>query len=564
MYVPSSQAEADSGKLVTYAPPCGGNVAAGCGRGGAAVALGGDSSITTKERIAQHGPMRQSFAAPSRRPWRAEAAAEDASKADDTVTASKIVALVGRPNVGKSALFNRFLGRRLAIVEETPGVTRDRLYAPVEWAGRRFTVVDTGGIEARDAEEIMAQTRAQAELAIREADVVVFVVDAQGGVMPGDTDVAALLRPRLEKVILVANKVESPNTAASIYEFCSLGFGVPMPVSAIHGLQSGDLLDAIVEKLGPEEPDDAEADESRVGLAIVGQPNVGKSSLVNALLGKERAIVSATPGTTRDATDTEMEEDGRRFVIIDTAGIRKTVKTGPAIDYYSSLRAVAAIGRCDVALLLIDATAGATSQDRRIAGLAIEEGKGLAILVNKWDLIDTQRFERAQVEEALHAEFAFAPYAPILFGSALTKKGVHKVLAEVSAIAAERRKRVPTTKLNQIVRDAFRTHPPPSFRGKTMKCYYAVQAGVAPPEIVFFVNDPRLLHFSYERFLENTLRQAFGFRGTPISLEFRPRVQQDRTHADELIVAQPEKERSSLLDPEKERSSLLDRRGREQ
>jgi GTPase len=456
---------------------------------------------------------------------------------DDTVTSPKIVALVGRPNVGKSALFNRFLGRRLAIVEESPGVTRDRLYAPVEWAGRHFTVVDTGGIETGDAADLMAQTRAQAELAIREADVVVFVVDAQEGVMPGDTDVAALLRPDRDKVLLVANKVESPKTDASIYEFCSLGFGVPMPVSAIHGLQSGDLLDAIVEKLGPDSSPEELEDESVIRLAIVGQPNVGKSSLVNALVGKERAVVSATPGTTRDATDTAIETDGRRFIIIDTAGIRKTVKTGPALDYYSSLRAVAAIGRCDVALLLLDATAGATSQDRRIAGLAIDEGKALAILVNKWDLVDTTSFERGDVEDALRAEFAFASYAPILFGSALTKKGVHKILGAVAAVAAERRKRVPTAKLNQIVRDAFRTHPPPSFRGKTMKCYYATQAGVAPPELVFFVNDPRLLHFSYERFLENTLRAAFDFQGTPIRLVFKPRVQQDRTEARELIAA---------------------------
>jgi GTP-binding protein len=456
---------------------------------------------------------------------------------DVTVTAPKIVALVGRPNVGKSALFNRLLGQRLAIVEETPGVTRDRLYRPVEWAGRHFTVVDTGGIETGETVDLMAQTRAQAELAIREADVVVFVVDAQDGVTAGDIDVAALLRPDRDKVLLVANKVESPNTEGAIYEFCSLGFGVPMPVSAIHGLQSGDVLDAIVDKLGPEPPPELIEDESTVRLAIVGQPNVGKSSLVNALLGHERAVVSPIPGTTRDATDTALEADGHKFVVIDTAGIRKTVKTGPAIDYYSSLRAVAAIGRCDVALLLIDATAGATSQDRRIAGLAVEEGKALAILVNKWDLVDTQQFEREQVEEALRAEFAFAPWVPILFGSALTKKGVHKILGAVAAIAGERRKRVPTSKLNQIVRDAFRTHPPPSFRGKVMKCYYVTQTGVAPPEIVFFVNDPRLLHFSYERFLENTLRGAFGFQGTPMRLVFKPRVQQDRTGAEELITA---------------------------
>ncbi len=453
------------------------------------------------------------------------------------MTVPQIVALVGRPNVGKSALFNRFLGRRLAIVEETPGVTRDRLYAPVEWAGRRFTVVDTGGIEVGDGVDLMAQTRAQAELAIEEADVVVFVVDARDGVTAGDVDVAALLRPRAAKVVLVANKVESPNTAASIYEFCSLGFGVPMPVSAIHGLQSGDLLDAIVEKLGPQPDASVDADDAIVRLAIVGQPNVGKSSLVNALVGTQRAVVSSEPGTTRDATDTDIDSDGRRFTIIDTAGIRKTAKTGPTLDYYSSLRAIAAIGRADVGLLLVDATTGATSQDRRIAGLAIDEGKGLAILVNKWDLVDAAAFDRADVEEALRREFPFAPYAPVLFGSALTKKGIHKVLSAVAAIADERRKHVQTAKLNQVVRDAFRTHPPASFRGKVMKLYYVTQSGAAPPEFVFFVNDPRLLHFSYERYLENTLRAEFGFSGTPIRLTFRPRVQQDRTESDDLIVA---------------------------
>ena len=448
---------------------------------------------------------------------------------------SQIVALVGRPNVGKSALFNRLLGRRLAIVEETPGVTRDRLYALVEWAGRRFTIVDTGGIDTADIDEMMLQTRAQAEIAIREADVVVFVVDAAAGVVAGDEEVAALLRPEAGKVLLVANKVESPNTAGAIYEFCSLGFGVPLPVSAIHGLQSGDLLDAIVERLGPQP--EAPAADSRIALAIVGQPNVGKSSLVNAMVGTSRAVVSSEPGTTRDATDTDLEADGKRFVVIDTAGIRKTVKTGPALDYYSSLRAVAAIARCDIALLIIDATAGATSQDRRIAGLAIEEGKSLILLVNKWDLVDAQRFPREDVAEALRSEFVFAPYAPILFASALTKRGVSKIFGAVSGAYDERTKRVPTSKLNQVVRDAFRMRPPPSYRGNAMKCYYATQTAVAPPEFVLFVNDPRLIHFSYERYLEHALRDAFGFSATPLRLVFRPRVQQDRTDADALIAA---------------------------
>jgi GTP-binding protein len=303
----------------------------------------------------------------------------------------------------------------------------------------------------------------------------------------------------------------------------------------VHGLQSGDLLDAIVAKLPPEKTGDDE-DEGVVRLAIIGQPNVGKSSLVNALVGKERAIVSETPGTTRDATDTAVERDGRQFVIIDTAGIRRNVKHGPALDYYSSLRSVAAIGRCDVALLMIEAQIGATAQDRRIAGLAIEEGKALAIMVNKWDLVDAAAFDRAEVEEALRTEFSFAPYAALLFGSALTKKGVHKIWETVASCADERRKRVPTSRLNHVIRDAFRTHPPALFKGSAMKCYYVTQAGTAPPEFVFFVNDPRLLHFSYQRYLENTIREAFGFAGTPIRLTFRPRVQQDATTHEEMIL----------------------------
>lgn len=453
------------------------------------------------------------------------------------VSSVSIVALVGRPNVGKSSLFNRLVGKRQAIVDAQPGVTRDRLYAPVEWTGRMFTVVDTGGIETAARADIPAQTRAQAEQAIAEADVVVFVVDAQTGVMPGDTDVANLLRPKREKVLLVANKVESPATAAAIYEFCSLGFDLPLAVSSIHGLQSGDLLDAIVAKLPPPEHDEAPEDDATVRLAIVGQPNVGKSSLVNALLGKQRAIVSAQPGTTRDATDTAHQSGGRRYIIIDTAGIRKTVKTGPALDYFSSLRAVAAIGRCDVALLLVDATTGITSQDRRIAGLAIEEGKAFVILVNKWDLVDTAAIDRKETEAALRAAVPFAPYAPILYGSALTKRGIHKIWAAVSAAADERRKRIPTAKLNQVVRDVFRIHPPPSFRGRVLKSYYVTQTASAPPTFAFFVNDPKLVHFSYERHLENALREAFGFTGTPIRLEFRARVKQDTKTADDIIVA---------------------------
>lgn len=455
-----------------------------------------------------------------------------------------IVAIVGRPNVGKSALFNRLVGKRVAIVEETSGVTRDRLYGVVDWGGREFTLVDTGGIETGKVDDLTLQTRAQAQLAMDEADLIVFLVDAKAGVTPGDTDVAELLRRRADKVLLVANKVESPNTAATIYEFCSLGFGVPLAVSSIHGLQSGDLLDAIVQRLPAPAPAPDSAEQAAVHLAIVGQPNVGKSSLVNALLGQERAVVSAEPGTTRDPTDTEISVKGKPFVIIDTAGIRRHAKRGPAVEQYSSLRAVAAIGRADVGLLLIDATAGATAQDQRIAGLATEQGKGLIIMVNKIDLVNPESFEREQATDILRKEFAFAPYAPIIFGSALTRKGVHKIWSVVDAVAAQRRKRVPTAKLNQVVRDAFRTRPPAPFRGRVLKCYYATQSDVAPPTFVFFVNDPRLLHFSYQRYLENNIRDVFGFAGTPLRLIFRPRVQQDSTDAEQLIATAAREEKA--------------------
>ena len=450
-----------------------------------------------------------------------------------------IVAIVGRPNVGKSALFNRLVGERVAIVEPTPGVTRDRLYGVVEWNGRQFTLVDTGGIETGRVDDIAAQTRGQAQMAIDEADLIVFVVDAKTGVMPGDTDVANLLRRHRDRVLLVANKVESPKTSASIYEFCSLGFDVPLAVSSIHGLQSGDLLDAIVDRLpAPTLPVDS--DDEAIRIAIVGQPNVGKSLLANALLGRPRAVVADSPGTTRDATDTAIEADGRHFVIIDTAGIRKHERRGPALDHFSVLRAVAAIGRCDVAIVVIDVMSGATAQDRRIAGLAIEEGKGLILLINKVDLVEGSAFDREQASEILRKEFAFAPYASILYASALTKKGVSKIWGAAAAVADERHKRVPTAKLNVVVRDAFRARPPAPFRGHALKIYYATQSSVAPPTFVFFVNDARLLHFSYERYLENALRDTFGFLGTPVRLVFRPRVQQDSTKTDDLIASASE------------------------
>ena len=453
------------------------------------------------------------------------------------MTDMPIVAIVGRPNVGKSALFNRLVGKRVAIVEETAGVTRDRLYGVVHWNGRQFTLVDTGGIETGTADDVTVQTRQQAELAVQEADVILFVVDAKTGPMAQDSDVAGLLRRSAAKVLLVANKVESPATAATIYEFCDLGFGVPLAVSSIHGLQSGDLLDAIVARLPAEPAPAAAQDENAIHLAIVGQPNVGKSSLANLLLGQTRAVVGAEPGTTRDATDTAIDVGGERFVIIDTAGMRRHARRGSAIEQYSSLRSAAAVARADVALVVIDAMVGVTAQDQRIAGLAVEEGKGLIIFVNKIDLVNKESFDREQAKDLLRSEFSFASYAEILFGSALTRKGVQRIWASVKAVGAERRKRIPTAKLNQTMRDAFRMRPPAAFRGRILKLFYATQSDVAPPTFVLFVNDPRLIHFSYQRYLENTLREAFGFHGTPVRFVFRRRVQQDTTDAEQLIAA---------------------------
>jgi GTP-binding protein len=448
-----------------------------------------------------------------------------------------VVAIVGRPNVGKSALFNRLAGERVAIVEPTPGVTRDRLYGVVEWAGRSFTLVDTGGLVEGRADEIAEQTRLQTLAAIQEADLILFVVDAKEGLVTTDDDVARLLRPHRNRVLLVANKVESPRTAAAVYEFCSLGFGEPMAVSAVHGLHSGDLLDAVLERLGPASSAAIPPESDAIRVAIVGQPNVGKSSLVNALVGRERAVVAHEPGTTRDATDTAVTVDGRSFVVVDTAGIRKHRRQGPAIEQYSVLRALAALGRCDVAVVVLDAMRGATAQDLRIAGLAVEQGKGLVLLVNKMDLVDRTLFDRARAREILHGQLTFAPFARVLFASAKTKRGLSALWETVAEVEAQRRRRVPTARLNVVVRDAVRARPPAPVRGRLLKVFYATQTGVAPPSFLIFVNDGRLVHFSYHRYLEAALRDAFGFAGTPLRLTFAPRTQQDSTEATDLITA---------------------------
>jgi GTP-binding protein len=435
------------------------------------------------------------------------------------------VAVVGRPNVGKSALFNRLLGQRLAIVEDTPGVTRDRLYALAEWRNRTFMLVDTGGIDTdlNPADAIAQGTRAQAESAARDADVIVLIVDAQDGLVAADEDVADILRRTRKPVILAANKVESPKAAASVHaEFSGLGFGEPYGVSALHGEGTGDLLDAIVEQLPPEDATTDEAPE--LALALIGQPNVGKSSLLNALLNEERAIVSDVPGTTRDAIDTLLQWSGRTFRLIDTAGVYKKANQHGPIEYYSSLRSLKAISRSDMVILLIDALKGPTNQDRRLAGIALEERKALIIVGNKYDLVrELGEYSQPELAAEIHAQMPFASFAPVTFLSALTKRRLQSLMPLVDKVAQNLDRRVPTAKLNTIVRDAVLAHPPPIQSGKPLKILYASQPQTHPPLFVFHVNDPELVPASYRRFIENTLRSEFDFEGVPLTLEFRSR-----------------------------------------
>jgi GTP-binding protein len=444
------------------------------------------------------------------------------------------VAIVGRPNVGKSALFNRLIGQRLAIVEDTPGVTRDRLYALCEWRGRTFSIVDTAGIDP-DADkatdvEIPVATRRQAEAAAQEADVVIFVCNAQDGRNPLDEEVAGILRRTRRPIVLVANKAESPSAAASILgEFSPLGFGEPVAVSAIHGEGTGDLLDRVFELLPPQSPD-ATA-EGELALAIVGRPNVGKSSLLNALIGEERAVVSEVPGTTRDAVDTLFTWHGKKIRLIDTAGVRRKPQAHGAIEYYAGLRALGAIARCDVAILVFDSMVGVTAQDRRLAGIVIEERKGLIIVGNKWDLAREQSGEYSQGELAnvIHELIPFATFAPITFLSAKTQRRLGSLMPIVARVADNLDRRIPTPQLNNVVRDAVLAHPAPAMHGRLFKVYYATQPATHPPIFVFHCNDPDLLQTSYKRFLENILRQNFEFEGVPLTLEFRARRELERT-----------------------------------
>ncbi len=430
-----------------------------------------------------------------------------------------VVAIVGRPNVGKSTLFNRITGETIAIVEDTPGITRDRLYQEAEWSGREFILVDTGGLDFTEQGEIMTNIRRQAEIALQEADVIVFTVDARTGITSTDQDVAALLRKNSKNIVLAANKVENFDGRQDYFQFYKLGLGEPIPVSAAEGLNTGELLDRIVDLLPTGEK---EENPDFMRIAVIGRPNVGKSSLVNALIGQERVIVSNIPGTTRDAIDTFVEKDGQVYNLIDTAGMRRKSKIElNTTERYSIIRSLRAIDRCQVALLLLEATEGVTEQDKKIAGYAHERGKALVIVVNKWDLIQKDDRTSVRFTEDLREELPFLSYAPILFISALTRQRVGKVLDYADSVFKSYQLKVSTPGLNNLIKEAVLRNPPPSYKSRKLKIYYVTQTAAAPPRFIFQVNDNKLIHFSYRRYLENQIRQAYGFEGTPIWFSFR-------------------------------------------
>lgn len=454
-----------------------------------------------------------------------------------------VLAIVGRPNVGKSSFFNRLIGEQVAIVEDQPGTTRDRIYGDTDWNGVQFTVIDTGGMVMGDhaepgtgpqgevtEEDIMQRTREQAEVAIEEADVILFMVDAKAGMTAADSEIAEILRKSEKPVILAANKADTEERRQDAVEFYSLGLGDPIPISSKHSINTGDLLDSVVLAFS-QVPAEEEAEEEEVRITIVGRPNVGKSRLLNAILGEERVIVSDVPGTTRDAIDTHFEytegegDEARNYdvTLIDTAGVRRRGRIDPGIERYSVIRTLRAIQRADVVLLVIDATEGITAQDTHIAGYALEESKGIVLVVNKWDLVEKDSNTIYEYTNHLRQELSFIPYVAFVFISAKFGQRVNKVLPMALKVTRERVKRVSTGQLNKLVKEAVDAHPPASKPGKWVKIYYATQADIRPPTFVFFANDADSVHFSYKRYLENQIRGAFGFEGTPIKLIFRTR-----------------------------------------
>ena len=453
-----------------------------------------------------------------------------------------VVVLVGRPNVGKSTLFNRLVGQRLAIVDDVPGTTRDRLVAEGDWAGHDFFVVDTGGIDPSKqhsqnplsigSADFIQDIREQAEIAMEEANVILLVTDALDGVTQADREVVDILRKRRKSgeqkkppILLVVNKADSPNARLNAMDFYSLGLGEPYPISAIHGTGTGDLLDAVVE-LFPTRVEDEEEDDS-IKVAIVGKPNAGKSSLLNKITGQPRSIVSNIPGTTRDAIDSKMIFDGNEFTLIDTAGIRKRGSVIPGVEKYSVLRAMQAIERCDVAVLVIDAVSGITAQDTHIAGYINEAWKSVMVVINKWDLIEKDQDTAAAFEKNLRRELNFLPYVPVIFISAATGQRVHQVLPLVYEIQQERLRKISTAQLNKVLVNAQDKHQSPSGTGKPFRIYYGTQVNTAPPTFLLYCNDPSLSHFTYSRFLENQIREVFPFKGTPIKLILKKRERRE-------------------------------------
>ncbi|PGM58922.1 ribosome biogenesis GTPase Der [Bacillus sp. AFS053548] len=431
------------------------------------------------------------------------------------------VAIVGRPNVGKSTIFNRIVGERISIVEDIPGVTRDRIYSSGEWLNQEFSLIDTGGIDIGD-EPFLEQIRQQAEIAIDEADVIIFLTNGREGVTAADEEVAKILYKTKKPVVLAVNKVDNPEMRSDIYDFYALGFGEVFPISGSHGLGLGDLLDEVVKHF-PEQEDD-NYDEETIKFSLIGRPNVGKSSLVNALLGQERVIVSNVAGTTRDAVDTPYSKDGQDYVIIDTAGMRKKGKVYESTEKYSVLRALRAIERSDVVLVVLDGEEGIIEQDKKIAGYAHQAGRSVVIVVNKWDAVEKDEKTMNEFIENIRAHFQFLDYAPIVFLSAKTKKRTQTLLPIINKACESHSLRVPTNVLNDVIMDAIAVNPTPTHNGQRLRVYYATQVAIKPPTFVVFVNDPELLHFSYERFLENRIRDAFDFEGSPIKIIGRARA----------------------------------------
>lgn len=435
--------------------------------------------------------------------------------------AKPVAAIVGRPNVGKSTLFNKIAGRRISIVEDTPGVTRDRIYTEVEWLDKRFTLIDTGGIEPFSEDVILVQMRRQAQIAIDMANVIIFLVDGQEGVTPADQEVANLLRKSKKKIILVVNKIDAPKYKDNVYEFFNLGLGEPIGISAAQALGLGDMLDEIL--AGFPDLEDEDYDEFTIKVAVVGKPNVGKSSLVNKIIGEDRVIVSDIAGTTRDAIDTPFEFGEDKYVFIDTAGMRKKKKIFENIEHYSVVRALTAIERADVCLILIDAEEGVTEQDTKIAGYVNEQGKAAIIVVNKWDLVEKDEKTMNKFIDDIRRDLPFMAYAPTIFISALTGQRVVKLFELIKYVSNQHATRISTGMVNDIINEAVLMNQPPITGGRRLKLLYTTQVAVKPPTFALFVNDPEAMHFSYQRYLENQLRKSFGFEGTPIRFLIRKR-----------------------------------------